>query len=58
MLKTMESERVGHSLATEQQQRSVQLHVDGESGCSESQILGHLGRCNINAIRTGIWICL
>ena len=56
MLKTMESKKVGHNLATEQQQ-SVQLYVDGEGSCSESQILGHLGRCNINTIRAGIWIC-
>ena len=59
MLKTMESKRVGHNLATkqQQQQQSVQLHVDGEDSCSESQILGHLGRCNINTIRAGVWVC-
>ena len=33
MLKTMESKKVGHNLATDQQQRSVQLHVDGEGSC-------------------------
>lgn len=35
----------------------IQLHMDGEDGCNESQVTGHLGRRNINAMRAGSLFC-
>lgn len=36
----------------------VQRHMQGkEESCEESQVVGRLGKGNVNAMTTGTWFC-